>query len=138
MAPKFKLTRFFQLADKMLEGKVPISFLYVAQLVVKPSIKENLNILQAKLKVDTIAIFDEDNLKKTNINSSSEVPLAIKIEFLSNIIAKPTQENQNLHLRIIQLINDNNVLLVRCTSSNMTYATSLLNMMDYWNSIYYD
>nr|PNR52474.1 hypothetical protein PHYPA_008848 [Physcomitrium patens] len=60
------------------------------------------------------------------------MPLAIKIAFLSNIAPRPTQKYQNLPLKIVQLvINNNNMLIVSHTSGNITRATPLHVMLDF-------
>lgn len=56
----------------MLEGKVLMPSLHVAQVVTKFSIEEDLAKLQAKLTANTIAIFDKSDLKEININLLSE------------------------------------------------------------------
>lgn len=72
----------------MLEGKVPMSSLQIVQAVTKPSTKVDLAKLQAKLVVETIAMFDEGHLNETNINTSNDRPLATKIVFLFDIATK--------------------------------------------------
>jgi hypothetical protein len=59
LAPDFKPAGVFHLAGKMLEGKVPMPSLEVAQAVTEPSTDEDLAKLRAKLATEAIAAFDE-------------------------------------------------------------------------------
>lgn len=75
------------------------------------SIKEDLAKFYVKLVVETIAIFDEGFFKEINTNLSSNMPLAIRVTFLLDIVDRIAWKYRNLHLRIVWLINDNNMLV---------------------------
>lgn len=128
---KFKLALIFQQTNKILQDEIYMPSLQVVQVVTKPSTRKDLIKLQTKLVVETIAIFDEGYLKDTNINLSSDMLLATWIEFLFIVLIRSASEYQNLCLEVVQLVNDNNVLVARTTSGNITHATFLYIMIDF-------
>lgn len=85
--------------------------------------------LQAKIITRTIVMLHECLLKKININPSNKVPMAIGITFLFDIITRPTWKHQNLHLRFVQLTNNNNIFIFSDIGGNTTYTTSSYFMM---------
>jgi len=130
LAPDFKPAGVFHLAGEMLEGKVPMPSLEVAQAVTKPSTDEDLAKLQAKLAAEAIAAFDEGASQLTEPSPSFDVPLATGVAYLSDVAARPARERQNLRPGVVRLVNDNNVLVVSRTGDNTTRATPLRVMMD--------
>lgn len=81
--------------------------------------------------IEAIIIFDKYLSKAININPSSEVSLITKIVFLFDVAARLVWKCQNLHQRIIWLINNNNMLIISYTSGNTTRAIFLDVILDF-------
>lgn len=130
LAPDFKPAGVFHLAGKMLEGKVPMPSLEVAQAVTEPSTDEDLAKLRAKLAAEAIAAFDEGASQQTEPSPSFDAPLPTGVAYLSDVAARSARERRNLRPGVVRLVNDNNVLVVSRTGGNATRATPLRVMMD--------
>lgn len=59
------------------------------------------------------------------------MPLAIEVAFLSNVVARLTLKYQNLYLRVVWLIKNNNIFIINYTYSNTIHAIFLLVMLDF-------
>ena len=66
----------FHLAGKMLEGKLSMPFLEVAQAITEPSIEEDFAKLRAKLTAEAIATFEENIVDEMMPNPPFDAPLA--------------------------------------------------------------
>lgn len=87
---KFKKAMIFQLDDKILEGKVRMSSLYITKVITKPLTEDDLVKLQIKLASKTIVIFNKGHLKEINISLLFEIPLAICIIYLLDVSTRST------------------------------------------------
>ncbi len=123
LAPDFKPAGVFHLAGKMLEGKVPMPSLEMAQAVTEPSTDEDLAKLRAKLAAEAIAAFDEGASQQTEPNPSFDAPLPTGVAYLSDVAARSARERRNLRPGVVRLVNDNNVLVVSRTGGNHSCYT---------------
>ena len=130
LASDFKPARVFHLAGQMLEGKVAMPSLEVAQAVTEPSTDEDLAKLRAKLAAEAIATFDEGVSQPMMPHPSSTMPSAMGIAYLADVAARSARERRSLRPGVVRLVNDNNVLVVSRTGGNPTRATPLRVMMD--------
>jgi len=64
LVPDFALAQVFHLASKMLEGKIPMPSLEVAQAMIELCKEKNLVNLQAKLAYEIIVVFEEGVLQQ--------------------------------------------------------------------------
>lgn len=92
----FTLARVFYLVGKMLENKEPISSLEVAQDITKPSIEEDLAKLHTRLTVEAIAVFDKVVSQQTMPHPLSNIPLAMIVIYLVDIITRSSCERHSI------------------------------------------
>lgn len=92
MMPDFKPTWIFHLVGKILEGKMAMPFLNLAQAITKPSMNEDLAKLQTNLAAEAITLFDENSLHQIEPSPPFDALLATKVTYLTNIATRCAQE----------------------------------------------
>jgi len=89
-APNFAPIQVLHLASKMLEGKVPMLSLEVAQLIIEPSMEKDLVNLQAKLAIEAIAIFEEGVLQQEEPPLLLDAPSTRGVAYLVDVVVRST------------------------------------------------
>lgn len=85
--PEFQPSSVFHLAGSMLEGKVPMPSLEVAQAVVLPPSEEELVAMRAKLAAEAIAEFEANASSSPLVQSSEDHSLISGVAYLADIAA---------------------------------------------------
>jgi len=83
-------TQVFHLVGKILESKLHMPCLEVAQAITKPFTKEDLAKLQAKLATEAIVVIEEGVLQHTKPSLLFDAPLTIGVAYLVDVVARFT------------------------------------------------
>lgn len=135
MAPHFQPSIIFYLVGKLLEDKVAMPSLDIAQTMVDNCIIEELEAstqLQAKLATEAIAIFNEGKSHQIGTSSSKSCSIIGGEAYLASIVDRSTQERFYMKLGVELLVNDNDILIIGGMESDTTCATPSRVMMDTW------
>jgi len=92
LAPDFVLVQVFHLVGKMLEGKIPMPSLEVAQVITKPSMEKDLLNLRAKLVAEAIVVFDKGVLQQAKPLLLSNTLLTTGVAYLANVATRSVYE----------------------------------------------
>ena len=125
LALGFVPTEVLHLVRKMLEDKLPMPSLEVAQVITDSFTKEDLAKLRAKVAAEAISIFEENVVHQMTPHPPFDVSLAPCVAYLADIAVRSARKRQSLRPGIVRLVNDNNVLVVNRMDGHTTRATLL-------------